>query len=72
MWVTLWYAGVIVMTLGGSEMSDNECETIKNRVQFDITQSYLDPEISAKLISDGFYKENWKVTCESRNLSPEI
>ena len=72
MWVTLWYMGFIIMTMGYPEMSIDACETIKTRVEYDIFKSYEDPRIAAELMSDGFAKEGWKVTCETKDLNQEI
>ena len=72
MWVTLWYAGFVVMTMGYPEMTLDSCNRVKMRVEYDIWMSYEDPELSMNLLNDGLYKEGWKVTCEMKNMNPEI
>ncbi len=72
MWVTLWYAGFIIMTMGYPEMAVDACFSIKSRIEADIRQSYKDPMIAAELYRDGFVENGWKVTCEPKDLNQEI
>ena len=59
---------------GGTESlsGDSYIEHKIYRVEYDIFKSYEDPTIAAELMSDGFAKEGWKVTCETKDLNQEI
>jgi hypothetical protein len=68
-WTTLWYAGAVVMQLGGENVSYNECMFLKDIMQKDIEQSYADPEKSDKLTQSMFPTNQFSVTCENEILA---
>jgi hypothetical protein len=68
MFATLWYAGAVVLVLGFQGMSSEECNSLKSIMEHDIYNAYQDHESALALQNDGFYYENWKVTCEPQQL----
>jgi len=68
-WTTLWYAGAVVMQLGGENVSYNECVFLKDIMQKDIEQSYADPEKLDKLTQSMFPTNQFSVTCENEILA---
>lgn len=68
MFATVWYAGVVMLSLGFSEMTSTQCSELKQVMEQDIYNAYQDPEKKILLIEDGYVYEQWKVTCEPRPL----
>jgi len=66
MFATIWYAGVVVMWMGGADLTPEMCMEIRYQIEDDIYQSYIDPNTSAQLTSHGLMYDKWKVTCEKR------
>lgn len=64
-WATLWYAGAVVISMGGQEMSLDECKDLTQSMITDINNSYLDEEKVAELKGTMFETNEFSVTCET-------
>lgn len=65
-WVTLWYAGAVVMTMGYEGQTLKECEYLRKVVLQDITITYMEePE---RMATTMFPKHEFKTTCETVQL----
>lgn len=64
-WATLWYAGAVVISMGGQEMSLNECKELTQSMITDINNSYLNEEKVAELKGTMFETNEFSVTCET-------
>jgi hypothetical protein len=65
-WMTLWYAGSVVMTLGYEGQTLKECETLGRVVMQDIALAYVEkPEEMAETM---FPDHRFKVSCEPEQL----
>jgi len=70
-WATLWYAGVVVISMGGSELSYDECKTLTNSMITEITTSYQDEEKVAELKGTMFETNKFSVSCETKYLESD-
>ena len=69
-WVTIWYAGVMVSTLGFQGLTSEQCDMLKQTVEIDIAASYAHPLTERELSVLGFpLYEKWNVTCELYDYS---
>lgn len=64
-WATLWYAGAVVISMGGENMSLDECENLTNSMISDINSSYSDEKKVAELKGTMFETNEFSVTCET-------
>ena len=65
-WVTLWYAGAVVMTMGYEGQTLKECENLRKIILQDITMAYMEePE---RMSTTMFPDHKFKTTCESERL----
>lgn len=67
-WVTLWYAGAVVMQLGGNNMSLPECEALSKLMLDDIEAAYQDESKIFKLEKSIFPTNKFVTTCETEQL----
>ena len=70
MFATLWYAGVVVATLGYNGMPLEDCESLSATMIDDIMITYDDPDRIAQL-KEWPDENKWDVTCEKVNLYTE-
>jgi hypothetical protein len=70
-WATLWYAGVVVISMGGSELSYDECKTLTNSMITEITTSYQDEEKVTELKGTMFETNEFSVSCETKYLESD-
>lgn len=70
-WVTLWYAGAVVFSIGGDGVSLDECKTLTNSMMVDIIASYQDEETVAELKGTLFETNEFSVSCESEYREPD-
>lgn len=70
-WATLWYAGVVVISMGGSELSYDECKSLTNSMITEITMSYQDEEKVAELKGTMFETNEFSVSCETKYLESD-
>lgn len=65
-WMTLWYAGAVVMTMGYEGQSLDECEQLTSIILIDIANAYQDTSVDMK---DTMFPEDYfSVTCETKLL----
>ena len=67
-WATLWYAGAVVMQLGGDNMSYTECKAVTKLMLEDIQTSYQDESMADELKQSMFPTNEFTVTCETEKL----
>ena len=67
-WATLWYAGAVVLQLGGNNMSLPECNALSKLMLDDIQASYQDKSKIFKLEKSMFPTNKFTVTCETEML----
>lgn len=67
-WATLWYAGAVVMQLGGDNMSYAECQAITKLMLEDIQSSYQDESITDDIKQSMFPTNEFTATCETEKL----
>ena len=70
-WATLYYAGAVVISMGGSELSYDECKTLTNSMMVDIIASYQDEEKVAELKGTMFETNEFSVSCETKYLESD-
>jgi hypothetical protein len=64
-WATLYYAGVVVLTMGSFETLD-QCQELTSRMESDIFVTYTDP--SPALVTGPFPTNEFTATCETQQL----
>lgn len=65
-WATLKYAGAVVMSVGGENMSLDECKEVTALMLSDINQSYIEsPEVMEETV---FPTNEFEVSCEEEML----
>lgn len=67
MFATLWYAGVVVASLGYNGMTQSDCDQLGATMIEDILITYDDPE-RAKKMKEWPDPDKWDVTCEEKDL----
>ena len=65
-WMTLWYAGAVVMTMGYKGQTLDECNVMASTIQTDIDSAYAEkiPEVK----TSRFPKNEFTVSCEKEIL----
>lgn len=65
-WVTLWYAGAVVMTMGYEGQTLKECDHLRKIVIQDIDMMYTE---EPERMTDTMFPDNkFKATCETVQL----
>jgi hypothetical protein len=68
-WVTLWYAGAVVFSMGYEGQTQGECERLSQVIMADIQAAYADPERESKLFDLKVFETNqFSVSCETEML----
>jgi hypothetical protein len=70
-WATIWYAGAVVISMGGSELSYDECKSLTESMISDINASYQDEEKVARLKGTMFETNEFSVSCETEYLESD-
>lgn len=65
-WMTLWYAGAVVLTMGWDGLTYEECEEMRKIALEDIILTYTE---TPELMQDTMFPTNeFEVTCETEQL----
>lgn len=63
-WLTLWYAGAVVMTMGYEGQTLGECKKLTAVILTDIASTYQDTSVD---MNDTMFPEDFfSVTCETK------
>lgn len=65
-WMTLWYAGAVVMTMGYKGQTLDECNTMASTIQTDIDSAFAEMTTGAK--TSLFPTNKFSVSCEKKLL----
>jgi len=64
-WMTLWYAGVVVLQLGYDGQTIDDCIFISTLAERDIATAYQNQETMEKLKTSIFPTNEFAVSCET-------
>jgi hypothetical protein len=68
-WMTLWYAGAVVMTMGYEGQTLDECLKMSSIIQTDIDSAYAEMQTDSN--KSIFPTNKFSVTCEEELLPPD-
>lgn len=67
-WITLWYAGSVVLSMGSEGQKLDDCELMGKTMMQDIHAAYEDPAKTDELALSVFPENRFTVTCETERL----
>jgi len=65
MYATIWYAGIVILSMGYQGMTDQECHSLTTVMRNDIHDAYVENNNEP---INGYEKQYFEVTCENENL----
>lgn len=68
MFITVWTAGVVIVSLNYSDLSFFECMNEKNLIEYNIQEGVDTFGVRKTLLSSGGKLEEIYLTCEQTNL----